>query len=287
MARPIWKGAISFGMVSIPIKLYAATQSKDVSFNLLHAECHARIKLQRYCPHEEKVIEWGDVVRGYEHSKDQYVILEDEDFEKVPVSTVRTIEITNFVSLSDVDPQYYERSYYLEPEEVGKKPYLLLHRTLEETQRVAVAKVSLRQKEQLCLLRPKDGMLVMHTMFYPDEVRDHSELSLPDEEVTLADRELQMAHSLVEMLTTEFDPTQYRDSYREALLALIEQKVSGAAITQPPAAQGKVVDLMAALRASLEEAKKERAAETAGRPRRAAAAAQAEEAKPQRRRKTG
>lgn len=262
MVRPIWRGAISFGMVSIPIKLYGATDAKDVSFNLLHKKCHARIKQQRYCPVDEQVIEWGDVVKGYEFSKDQYVIMEDADFEQAPVSSTRTIEITSFISLGDVDPQYYERSFYLEPEEVGKKPYVLLRRALQDTNRAAVAKVSLRQKEQLCLLRPRGSVLVMQTMFYPDELRATEELAIPsDDEIAIADRELTMAHSLVDMLTAEFEPGQYHDAYREALLALIERKANGeAAITAPPAAQGKVVDLMEALRASIAEAKKERSA---------------------------
>ena len=262
MARPIWRGAISFGMVSIPVKLYGATDAKDVSFNLLHKKCHARIKQQRYCPVDEQVIEWGDVVKGYEFSKDQYVIMDDADFEQVPVSSTRTIEITSFVGLSDVDPQYYERSFYLEPEEVGKKPYVLLRRALQDTNRAAVAKVSLRQKEQLCLLRPRDSVLVMQTLFYPDELRATEELAIPsDAEVAIVDRELAMAHALVDMLTAQFEPGQYHDAYREALLALIERKVTGeAAITAPPAAQGKVVDLMEALRASIAEAKKERSA---------------------------
>ena len=282
MPRPIWRGAISFGMVSIPIKLYGATESKDVSFNLLHKECLNRIKQQRYCPNDEKVIDWGDVVRGYEYAKDQYVVMEESDFEKVPVNSTHTIEITSFVGLSEVDPQYYERSYYLEPEEVGKKPYVLLRRALEESGRVAVAKISIRQKEQLCLLRPQETMLLMHTMFYPDEIRARDELAIPEEEVTIADRELQMAHSLVDMLTAEFDPTQYKDDYREALLGLIEQKVNGQAITAPPPAQGKVVDLMAALRASIEEAQKEKG----GRPTKTAAGEDEEAgAKPQRRRR--
>ncbi len=262
MARPIWRGAISFGMVSIPVKLYGATDAKDVSFNLLHKKCHARIKQQRYCPVDEQVIEWGDVVKGYEFSKDQYVIMDDADFEQVPVSSTRTIEITSFVGLSDVDPQYYERSFYLEPEEVGKKPYVLLRRALQDSNRAAVAKVSLRQKEQLCLLRPRDSVLVMQTLFYPDELRATEELAIPsDAEVAIVDRELAMAHALVDMLTAQFEPGQYHDAYREALLALIERKVTGeAAITAPPAAQGKVVDLMEALRASIAEAKKERSA---------------------------
>ncbi|MSQ26687.1 MAG: Ku protein [Dehalococcoidia bacterium] len=287
MARPIWRGAISFGMVSIPVKLYGATDAKDVSFNLLHKKCHARIKQQRYCPIDEQVIEWGDVVKGYEFSKDQYVIMEDAGFDRVPVNSTRAIEVTSFVGLADIDPQYYERSFYLEPEEVGKKPYVLLRRALQDTNRAAVAKVSLRQKEQLCLLRPKDSVLIMQTMFYPDELRATGELTIPsDEEVPIAERELTMAHSLVDILTAEFEPGQYHDEYREALLALIERKVNGeAAISAPPVAPGKVVDLMEALRASIAEAKKERAVK----PLKSVPAPddEAETAKPARRRRVG
>jgi DNA end-binding protein Ku len=284
MPRPIWRGAISFGMVSIPIKLYTATDSKDISFNLLHKSCHTRIRQQRYCPFDEQVIQWSDVERGYEYSKDQYVVLDEGDFEKVPVKTTHTIEITNFVGLEEVDPQYYERSYYLEPEDVGMKPYVLLRRTLEDTNRAALAKVAIRQKEQLCLLRPRDSLILMQTMFYPDEIRDSSDLSVPSDDMAVSDQELKMAHSLVEMLTTEFNPGEHHDDYREALLTLIEQKVNGAVIAQPPPAQGKVVDLMAALRASVEEIQKERSGreakaepETAG----------TEAARPQRRRRAG
>jgi len=285
MARSIWRGAISFGLVSIPIRLYTATESKDVSFHLLHKACHSRIKQQRYCPHDEMVIEWGDVERGYEYAKDQYVVLEEEDFEKVPIATTKAIDITAFVGLDEVDPQYYERSYYLEPEDVGKKPYALLRKTLEETRRVAVAKVALRQKEQLCLIRAKDSVLVMQTMFYPDELRSEEELALPGSEVAVEARELQMARSLVDMLTAEFEPTQYRDHYREALLEVIEAKVSGHAIAEAPPAQGKVVDLMEALRASVEAVKKERSARTA--PAKDGAEAEPVASAPARRRKAG
>ncbi len=284
MPRPIWRGAISFGMVSIPIKLYGSTDSKDITFHLLHKKCLSRIKQQRHCPVEEEVIEWNEVVRGYEFSKDQYVVMEDADFEKVPVKTVRSIDITSFVSLDEVDPQYYERTYYLEPEEVGRKPYALLLRALEETKRVAVAKVALRQKEQLCLLRPRESLLLMQSMFFPDEIRGSSDLSLPDVSVDISDKELEMAHSLVEMLTTKFDPTQYKDEYREALLSVIEQKVNGAVIAPPPQVKGKVVDLMAALRESIQSVEKERSQKKA---KTSTEKPSIEQAKPQRRRKAG
>ncbi len=261
MARPIWRGAISFGMVSIPIKLYLASESKDVSFNLLHKACHTRVRQQRFCPTENTVIPWGDVVRGYEYARDQYIVLEDADLESVPVKSSRVIEIAGFVGLDEVDPQYYERSYYLEPEEVGKKPYALLRSVLDSTRRVALAKLAIRQKEQLCLLRPRGAGILLHTMFYPDEIRSTDELSFPGQEIALTDRELDMAKALVEMLATSFDPAQFHDEYRAALLNVIEQKIQGAVITPPPqpATEGNVTDLMTALRASIEQARKDRA----------------------------
>ena len=260
MPRSIWKGAVSFGMVSIPIKLYTATESKDVSFNLLHSKCHTRIKQQRYCPTDDEVVEWGDVVRGYEYGPDQYVIMEDSDFERVPVASAHTVEIVQFVELDQVDPIHYDRSYYLEPDPVGVKPFALLRETLRRTGRVAVAKVSLRQKQQLCILRPYDNALALETMYYPDEIRSTAELAVPGEETALSDRELDMARSLVDMLTGDFDPSQYRDEYRLALLEVIEKKAAGQEVARPKVAAGKVTDLMEALRASVEAAKKERAA---------------------------
>jgi len=256
----MWKGAISFGLVTIPIRLYTATDSKDVSFNLLHAKDNARIKQQRWCPVDEEVIEWGDVVRGYEYAPDQYVVMTEEDFKKVPVKTVHTIEIEQFVQLEEIDPVYYEKSYYIEPEELGKKPYALLMRTLMETGRVAVAKVALRNKEQLCTLRPRGDVILMETMFYPDEVKSTTELNLPDESIQVSDRELAMAKMLVESMASEFEPAAYKDEYRQALLEVIEQKVEGTEVVRPMPAPGKITDLMTALKASIDAARKERGA---------------------------
>ena len=182
------------------------------------------------------------------------------------MSTTRTIEITQFVRLEEVDPIHYDRSYYLEPDPVGGKPFALLRETLRRTGRVAVAKVSLRQKEQLCILRPYGNTLVLETMYYPDEIRSTGELALPGEETAVADRELDMARSLVDMLTAEFDPSQYRDEYRLALLEVIERKAAGQEIARPKPVAAKVTDLMEALRASIEAAKRERVAEAAERP---------------------
>jgi len=262
MPRAIWKGAVSFGMVSIPIKLYTATEEKDVSFNLLHKKDGARIKQQRYCPEDDAVVEWNDVVRGYEIAPDQYVIMEPEDFEKVPVDTTHTIEITDFVPAAQIDPIYYQKTYYLEPEKIGGKPFALLREVLKDSALVALAKVTLRQKEQLCTLRVYEHTIALETMLYADEIRSASDLDVP-EDVQIGEKELAMAKSLVEMLTGEFEPEKYHDSYREALLELIERKSEGQEIKRPAPVAGKVTDLMEALRASVEAAKRERLGEAA------------------------
>lgn len=260
MPRAIWKGAVSFGMVSIPIKLYTATDEKDVSFNLLHRKDGARIKQQRYCPEDDAVIEWNDVARGYEIAPDQYVIMEPEDFEKVPVDTTHTIEITDFVPSEQIDPIYYQKTYYLEPEKIGGKPFALLREVLKDSKLVALAKVTLRQKEQLCTLRVYNNTISLETMFYADEIRATDEIDVPAD-LAVGEKEMQMAKSLVDMLTGSFEPEKYHDNYREALLELIERKSEGQEIKRPVPVAGKVTDLMEALRASVEAARRERTGE--------------------------
>ena len=257
MPRSLWKGAVSFGLVTIPIKLYTATDEKDVSFNMLHRKDGARIKLQRYCSEEEVAVENSEIVKGYELSPDNYVIMEDEDFEKVPVDTTRAIEITDFVPLDQIDPIYFQKTYYLEPDKVGAKPFALLREVLKESKLVALAKVTLRQKEQLCTLRVYGDAIAMETMFYPDELRNASDLELPGE-IDLGEKEMMMSKSLVDMLTGDFEPEKYHDNYREALIELIERKAEGQEITRPAPAAGKVTDLMEALRASVEAARTRR-----------------------------
>ncbi len=259
MPRAIWKGAVSFGMVSIPVKLYTATEEKDVAFHMLHRKDHARIRQQRYCPEDEAVIEWNDIVKGYEIAPDQYVVMEPEDFDKVPVDTAHAIEITDFVPLAQIDPIYYQKTYYLEPEKIGAKPFALLREVLKDSKLVALAKVTLRQKEQLCTLRLYEHTIALETMFYADEIRGTDALDVP-EAGDLCERELAMAKSLVEMLTGDFHPEQYTDNYRAALLELIERKAEGEEIKRPAPVAGKVTDLMEALRQSIDAAKRERAA---------------------------
>src|SRR5688572_96111 len=264
MPRQIWKGVITFGMISIPVGLYAATESKDVSFNQLHKPCNSRIKQRRWCPVCEVDVESADIVKGYQYTKDQYVIVGDQDFESLPVPSKHAIELNAFVDQKEIDPVYHEKTYYLEPEEVGIKAYALLLRALESKGLTALAKIAIRTKEQLCALRPKDGVIVMDTLFWPDEVRADAQPRLPD--VIVNDRELAMAQSLIDLLHEAFQPEKYADAYRESLLGIIEAKVqsSEAVIAPAPAAPAaNVTDLMAALKASVEamqQKKKEKVA---------------------------
>ena len=263
MPRALWKGAVSFGMVSIPIKLFTATEEKDISFNQLHKKCGTRVRYQRFCPEDEEVLELSDIVKGYEISPDNYVIMEPEDFDKVPVDTTHTIEITDFVPLEQIDPIYYQKTYYLEPDKVGGKPFALLREVLKDSKLVALAKVTLRQKEQLCTLRVYGDTIALETMFYPDEIRSAEDLDVP-EDTKVGEKELKMAKSLVDMLTGDFEPEKYQDNYRGALLELIERKAEGEEIKRPAPAAGKVTDLMEALRASVEAARTRRDGGAAG-----------------------
>jgi DNA end-binding protein Ku len=255
MARAIWSGSISFGMVTIPVKLYGATESKDISFNLLHSTCGTRLKQVRWCPTDEVEVPWSETVRGYEYAKGQYVVLTEEDFGKLPLPSKHTIELSAFVEEREIDPVFYERSYYLEPEERGAKPYALLMRALEKKKLAAVATITIRKKEQLCALRPHEGVLMLETLFYPDEVRAKPDVEVGNAKVT--DRELDMAFTLIELLQKEFEPGEYRDHYREALTELIEAKLEGREVVEsPPSDDGKIIDLADALRRSVEAAKK-------------------------------
>ena len=259
--RSIWNGAISFGMVVIPVKLYPATDDKDIHFVNLHSTCHNRIRSPRYCPHHETMVESAEIVRAFEYAKEQYIIMDDADFETVPVPSKHTIEITQFVDLASIDPIYFERSYSLEPLDIGVKPFYMLKQALESKDRVAVAKASLRQKEYLCCLRPFEEGIMLETMHYPDEIRGMAELNLPESEAIVTDQEMGMAHVLIDQLTGAFDPGIYRDEYRSALETVIENKLSGSSpVTPAPiSSQGKVGDLMEALKASIEATKSERA----------------------------
>jgi DNA end-binding protein Ku len=245
-------------MISIPVKLFGATESKDLAFNNLHKECKSRLKQKRWCPVDDREVFMDEIVKAYEYSKDSYVEITDEDLEALPLPSKHTIELTSFVQQVEIDPVYFERTYYLEPEQVGAKPYALLLRALKTKQVSAVAKIALRNKESLCVIRASENnVLMLETLYYPDEVRTADLPATPD--VMVSQPELAMALSLVEMLQEPFDPKQYSDNYRMALLEVIEAKRNGQEIVaQPEAPLPQTVDLMAALKASLEAAKKSR-----------------------------
>ncbi|HZT05975.1 MAG TPA: Ku protein [Chloroflexota bacterium] len=263
-ARAIWRGAISFGMVTIPVSLYPATQTKDISFHLLHKEDHARLRFVRWCPVDEREVPNDEIVRGYEFAKGQYVVLDDQDFEKLPLPSKHTIEISAFVEASEIAPVYFERAYYLEPQEIGVKPYRLFLEALERKQLVALGKVALRHREHLCALRPSGGAVELETLYYADEIRERPKVA----EASVSEGELDMASSLIDLLRKNFEPDTYHDEYRTALLELIEAKQQGRKVVVEAApAEGKVTDLMEALRKSVEAARK---TETKARPRRKA-----------------
>jgi DNA end-binding protein Ku len=255
MARAIWSGSISFGMVSIPVKLFGATESKDISFHLLHATCGTRLQQRRWCPTDEVDVPWNETARGYEYAKGQYVMLTDEDFEQLPLPSKHTIDLSAFVEEKEIDPVYYERSYYLEPNERSEKPYALLVKALEQKKLTAIATITIRKKEQLCAIRVHEGTLMLETLYYPDEIRNERGMDLNG--VKVSDRELDMAFTLIDIFRKPFDPSEYQDHYREALAELIEAKLEGKeVVTAPPARETRVLDLADALKRSVEAAKK-------------------------------
>jgi DNA end-binding protein Ku len=255
--RSIWKGAISFGLVSIPVKLYSATEERDIAFRQVHRADGGRIRYQRVCTTCGEEVAYADIAKGYEMNDGSIVVLTDDDFEAVPITTNRMIDVVQFVPLDQIDPIYFSKSYYLEPEKSGIKPYVLLARALEESGKVAVVKVALRQREALAAVRVRDGVFVLETMLWPDEVRA-AEFKFLEEDVDVRPQELAMAGTLIESLSGEFDAEEHHDRYREALEEVIDAKVAGHELVAPaakPEEGGAVVDLMAALRASVEAAK--------------------------------
>jgi DNA end-binding protein Ku len=262
--RAIWSGAISFGMVTIPVKLYSATHSKDISFNLLHAPDGARIEQKRFCSLEEAEVPWSEIVRGYQYAKDQYVTLTDEDFEKLPLPSKHTVEISAFVGEDEIDPVFYERSYFLAPDKRGEKPYAMLLRALAERQLVAIAAITIRKKEQLCALRPQEGTIMLATLYYPDEIELEREADLT--RIKVSDKEMQLAFTLIDLLRKPFEPEEYHDRYREALSELIEAKLEGKdVVTSPPPGETPVIDIAERLARSVAAVRGSRSATRATR----------------------
>lgn len=258
--RPIWRGHLTFGLVTIPVKLYTATDPKDIRFRLLHKSCLTPIQNKRFCPHHDQIVEWNDVVRGYEYEKGKFVSLTEEDLESVPLETAGTVSVTSFVTLDEINPLFYEKSYYLAPDEGGQKAFRLLHDTMTEATRVAVGKVVIKEKEHLVSVRPHDGALVLSTLYYADEVRAVDDIPELPVQTKIHPNEKKMAMQLIEGLAAEFSPAEYTDDYRQALEKVINAKVQGEPLETPARKPEKVVDLMDALRRSLQVTRKEKPA---------------------------
>lgn len=259
MPRAMWSGAVSFGLVNIPIKLHNAVSRKSVHFNQIDTASGARIQYKKVSAADGREVPPEEIARGYQLASGDYVLVEDEELEALDPEATRTIDIEQFVDLEEIDPIYYDSAYYVAPDKAAVKPYALLVRAMEEQGKVAIARMVMRSKQYVAALRPKDGVLVMSTMVYADEINDPNELGGVDEarEVELSDRELRMAEQLVESLTEPFEPERYEDDYRNRVLDLIERKAAGEEVVTAPAppAEEKVVDLMAALEASVRDAK--------------------------------
>jgi DNA end-binding protein Ku len=256
MASTVWKGHLTFGLVSLPVKLFSAARSETVSFNQLHAADHSRVKQVLYCQHEDKPVPRNELVKGYEYEKDKYVVIGEEDLKKAMPATAKTMEILEFVKTSQVDAVYFESSYYMAPDDAGEKPYALLFEALKRSGYVGIAKLTMHSREHIVILRPgKNGML-LHTMYYEDEVRKVEEFRTDTSLVK--DKELDLAMTLIQSLEAEFEPAKYKDSYRENVMAMIEAKVQGQEIVATPQAEhlAPVIDIMEALKASLAAGRK-------------------------------
>jgi DNA end-binding protein Ku len=281
--RSIWAGAISFGMVVIPVKLYAATEQRDVSFRQVHREDGGRIQFRRVCSVDGQEVPYADVAKGYELATGDVVVLTDDDLKDLPLATAHRIDVLHFSPAGQLDPILANKAYYLEPDPAGVRAYVLFRDALERSGRVAVAKVAIRQREALAALRVRDGVLVMETLLWPDEVRT-PDFKFLDEDVDVRSQELKMAASLIDTMTEDFDPSLYKDAYREALEALVQAKIEGNEVVRPPGSatpdgsQGGPVDLAEILRASVEAAKANRASDAGSAARASAGQAKAEEA---------
>jgi DNA end-binding protein Ku len=263
--RSIWTGTISFGLVSVPVRMYGATESKELRFHFLDKKDLSPVGYDKVRRDTGKHVDNDDIVRGFEVAKGQFVPLEDEDLDRLDVELTKTIDICDFVDLDEIDPIYFRKAYYLEPQDGAEKPYRLLVRALEETGKVAIAKIVIRNKQHLAALRPWNGTLVLETMYYADEVRKPESI---DGNTRLRKPEVEMAKSLVENLSASFDPEKYDDTYRKELLQLLRDKAKGKPLPEPEAQEeGEIVDLMAALRESVERTGTKQRKRSSGRKR--------------------
>ncbi|HEV2397231.1 MAG TPA: Ku protein [Candidatus Sulfotelmatobacter sp.] len=251
MPSSVWSGHLTFGLISMPVRLFSGARSSGISFNMLHRPDKSRLKQQYICQAEGTVVDRNEIVKGYEFRKDEYIVIEPEEIKKIEPQTAKTMEILEFVKASDVDPVYFESSYYMMPEEAGRRPYALLTKALEESEYVAIAKITMHNREYTVFLRPTEGGLMLHTMYYADEVRKVEGFGAPD--VELKEAEVKVAHQLIEALADKWDPDKYKDTFQENLKKLIEAKLEGGEVTavEKPKKLAPVVDLMAALKQSL------------------------------------
>jgi DNA end-binding protein Ku len=251
MAASVWSGYLTFGLISMPIRLFSGARSSGISFNMLHRDDLQRVKQQYYCPADNRVVERSEIVKGFEYRKDEYVVIDPEEIKKIEPKTAKTMEILEFVKAGDVDPVYFESSYYLVPEEAGRRPYALLTKALEQSEYVAIAKLTMHNREYTVFLRPHAGGMMLHTMYYEEEVKKVEGFGAPD--VELKESEVKVAHQLIEALAAEWEPEKFHDDFQENLKKLIQTKLEGGEIAEveQPKKLAPVVDLMAALKASL------------------------------------
>jgi DNA end-binding protein Ku len=265
MAASVWSGYLTFGLISIPVRLFSGARSSGISFHQLHRDDLTRVKQQLICPVENKVLDRSEIVKGYEYRKNEYVVVEPEEIKQIEPKTAKNMEIIEFVKTSEVDPVYFDSSYYMMPEEAGRRPYALLTKALEESEYVGIAKLTMHNREYTVFLRPHEGGLMLHTMYYEEEVRKVEGFGAPD--VDLKDAEVKVAHQLIEALAAEWEPEKFKDDFQENLKNLIQTKLEGGKIAEveKPKKIAPVVDLMAALKQSLAqmEGKKKPAATTA------------------------
>lgn len=250
----VWKGSISFGLVNIPIRMFTATEERDIRFRQLHKECNTPIKYAKMCPHCQREVEANEIVRGYEYEKGHFVMIDDSDLEAITPETRRAIEILDFVDLKEIDPVFFDKSYFLSPQETGEKAYALLRSAMEQTGKIAIAQVTMRNRQNLAVVRLYEHCIMLETIFYPDEVRSVQQVpALPEASINLAETEIKMATELINNMTVAFDPSKYTDEYRTELQAMIQKKLEGQEIaTAPSVPKTNVIDLMQALKESLQ-----------------------------------
>ncbi len=261
MAASVWTGSLTFGLISMPVRLYSGARGERIGFHMLHRDDHVRVKQQYICPEEEKVVSRDEIVKGYEYRKGEYVVIEPDEIKKIEPKTAKAMEILEFVPSGQVDPVYFESSYYLMPEEAGRRPYALLARAMEETGHVAIAKLTMHNREYTVILRPHQGGLMLHTMYYQEEVRQVENFGRTD--VELKEAELKVAQQLITALEAKFEPGKYHDTFEENLKKLIQARLEGKEVTpvEKPRKMAPVVDLMAALKQSLDQMEKKKPAQ--------------------------